>query len=68
MLNGMRWIVRSGTQWRKLPEAYGPWQSVYAFAKWQDDGTLRNVLHELAEDADMEKASIGSTCIKAHET
>ena len=34
MLNGMLWIARSGTQWRELPEAYGPWQSVYArFAK-----------------------------------
>ena len=36
MLNGMLWIVRSGAQWRELPEAYDPWQSVYArFAKWQ---------------------------------
>ena len=38
MLNGMLWIVRSGAQWRGRPEAYGPWQSVYArFAKWRDD-------------------------------
>ena len=29
MLNGMLWITRSGAQWRELPEAYGPWQSVY---------------------------------------
>ena len=29
MLNGMLWIARSGAQWRELPEAYGPWQSVY---------------------------------------
>lgn len=36
MLNGMLWVVRSGTQWRELPETYGPWQSVYArFAKWR---------------------------------
>ena len=36
MLNGMLWIARSGAQWRELPEAYGPWQSVYArFAKWR---------------------------------
>ena len=34
ILNGMLWIVRSGAQWRELPEAYGPWQSVYTrFAK-----------------------------------
>ena len=30
MLNGMFWIARSGAQWRELPEAYDPWQSVYA--------------------------------------
>jgi len=30
MLNGMLWIARSGAQRRELPEAYGPWQSVYA--------------------------------------
>ena len=36
MLNGMLWIARSGAQWKELPEAYGPWQSVYArFAKWR---------------------------------
>ena len=28
MLNGLLWIVRSGAQWREMPEAYGPWQSV----------------------------------------
>ena len=55
MLNGMLWIVRSGAQWRELPEAYGPWQSVYArFAKWRDDGTLERVFHTLSGDEDME--------------
>ena len=69
MLNGMLWIVRSGAQWRELPEAYGPWQSVYArFAKWRDDGTLETVFHALSEDADMENLSIDSTCIKVHES
>ena len=44
MLNGMLWIARSSAQWRELPEAYDPWQFVYArFAKWRDDGTPKNV-------------------------
>ena len=69
MLNGMLWIVRSGAQWRELPEAYGPWQSVYArFAKWRDDGTLERVFHTLSGDADMENLSVDSTCIKIHES
>lgn len=67
MLNGMLWIVRSGAQWRELPEAYGPWQSVYArFAKWRDYGTLEKIFHALSADADMENLSIDSTCIKVH--
>ena len=62
MLNGMLWIVRSGAQWRELPAAYGPWQSVYArFSKWRDDGTLEAVFHALSGDADMENLSVDST-------
>ena len=69
MLNGMLWIARSGAQWRELPEAYGPWQSVYArFAKWRDDGTLETVFRALSADADMENLSLDSTCIKVHES
>ncbi len=68
MLNGMLWIARSGAQWRELPEAYGPWQSVYArFAKWWHDSTLRAVFWALPEDADMENMSMDSTCIKVYE-
>ena len=69
MVNGMLWIARSGAQWRELPEAYAPWQSVYArFAKWRDDGTLETIFHTLSADADMENLSIDSTCIKVHES
>ena len=69
MLNGMLWIARSGAQWRELPEAYGPWQSVYArFAKWREDGTLKKVFRALSEDADTENLSMDSTCIKVHES
>ena len=69
MLNGMFWIVRSGAQWRELPEAYGLWQSVYArFAKWRDDGTLEAIFRALSADADMENLSLDSTCIKVHES
>ena len=55
MLNEMLWIVRSGAQWRELPEAYGPWQSVYArFAKRRDDGTLEAIFRALSAGNDDE--------------
>jgi transposase len=69
MLNGMLWVARSGAQWRELPEAYGPWQSVYArFAKWRDNGVLEAIFRALSQDADMENLSIDSTSIKVHES
>ena len=69
MLNGMLWIVRSEAQWRELPEAYGPWQSVYArFAKWRDNGTLETIFCALSADADMENLCLDSTYIEVHES
>ena len=69
MLNGMLWIVRSGAQWRELPERYGPWQSVYSrFRKWRDSGVLEKVFHVLSQDADMENLNIDSTSIRVHES
>jgi len=69
MLNGMPWMVRSGAQWRELPEVYGPWQSVYArFAKWRDDGALETVFHALSAHADIENWIVDSSCIKVYES
>ena len=34
MLNGILWILRTGSPWRDLPERFGPWQTVY------DHGTI----------------------------
>lgn len=69
MLNGMLWITRSGSQWRNLPECYGPWESVYSrFRKWQENGVLEAVFQMLSSDADMENLSIDSTSIRVHES
>ena len=69
MLNGMLWMVRCGSQWRELPERYGPWQSVYArFAKWRDDDLWERIFAELNKDSDMENLSIDSTCVKVHQS
>jgi hypothetical protein len=33
MLNGVLWVLMTGSPWRDLPERYGPWQTVYTFFK-----------------------------------
>ncbi len=68
MLNGILWIARSGAPWRDLPERYGAWSSVYRrFKEWQESGLFRQIFKELAEDADLQDASLDSTYIKAHQ-
>ena len=41
IVNAIFWILRTGSQWRNLPDHYPKWQSVYYyFSKWKKDGTL----------------------------
>ena len=48
ILNGMFWILRSGSSWRDLPERYGPWQTVYHwFNQWRKQGIFDQMLERL---------------------
>ena len=39
VVNGILWILRTGSQWLNLPEEFPKWQVVYYyFRKWQADG------------------------------
>ena len=39
VLNGILFRVRTGIQWRDLPERYGPWQTVYSrYRRWSRSG------------------------------
>ena len=51
VLNGALWILRTGAQWADLPDRYPPYQTCHrCFQEWCRDGTLRRILHRLAED------------------
>ena len=48
MLNGILWILRTGSPRRHLPERFGPWQTVYDhFAKWRALGAYDRILEAL---------------------
>ena len=46
MLNGILWILRTGSPWRDLPERFGPWQTVDDhFATWWTMGVNDRIEH-----------------------
>ena len=53
MLDGVLWVLKTGAQWRDLPDRFGPWKTVYGrFARWRDDGTLDRAVARLQRDLD----------------
>ncbi|WP_246202314.1 transposase [Spirosoma agri] len=44
------WLLRTGGQWRNLPDCWPPWQAVYAhFNIWKSDGTFERLNAALNE-------------------
>ena len=74
ILNGILWILRTGSQWRALPERYGSWKTVSSrFYRWQKAGVWDCVLAALQRQADGEGRLdwslhfVESTVVRAHQ-
>ncbi|MFF7925400.1 IS5 family transposase [Streptomyces mirabilis] len=73
VINGVLYRVRTGVQWRDLPERFGPWETVYKrHRRWSADGTWKMLLSRIqaAEDAagGIDWAvSVDSTSVRAHQ-
>ena len=69
VLDGVFWIVRTGAQWRDLPDHFGNWSSVHRqFRRWTPNG-LWDFLLEALNDTDAVAAGlqmIDGTIIRAH--
>ncbi|MFD5514029.1 IS5 family transposase [Streptomyces sp. NPDC127051] len=73
VINGVLYRVRTGVQWRDLPERFGPWETVYKrHRRWSADGTWAMLLSRIqaAEDAAGRigwDVSVDSTAVRARQ-
>jgi transposase len=48
VFNGLRWLVRTGAQWRMLPHDLPPWPAVYQQTqRWLAAGVFEAIVHDL---------------------
>ena len=48
VFNGLRWIVRTGAQWRWMPHDFPPWYVIYQQSRrWVKAGVFESLVHDL---------------------
>ncbi len=74
VLDGILWILRTGSPWRSLPEHYGSWKTVSSrFYRWQMAGVWERILSALQQQTDDEGRLdwtlhfVDSTVVRAHQ-
>ena len=67
-VEGVLWIVRTGSPWRDLPEVFGDWNSVFRrFSRWSAKGVWWRIFAAMADDQVFEVWIVDSTIIRAHQ-
>lgn len=67
-VEGVLWIVRTGSPWRDLPEVFGEWNSVFRrFSRWSAKGVWARIFTAMSADPDFEYLIVDSTIVRAHQ-
>jgi transposase len=68
VLNGIFYILRTGSPWRDLPERYGPYTTVYnRFNRWAKKGVWLGIFEALASQSPQSLQFIDSSIVRAHQ-
>lgn len=67
-VEGVLWIVLTGSPWRDLPEVFGDWNSVFRrFSRWSAKGVWWRMFDAMSDDPDFEYLIVDSTVVRAHQ-
>ena len=69
-LEGILPLLRTGTPWRDLPQAYGAWHTIYMrWQRWVERGVWWNILMLLKrlKRIDLHIVFLDSTIVRAHQ-
>jgi putative transposase len=67
-VNGVMWVLRTGTLWRHLPEQYGQWKNVHnRFLRWEKAGIWEKIFAVLMQDPKNHYAIIDSMLVRAYQ-
>ena len=67
-VDGVLWVLRSGAEWKDLPEEHGKWKSVRdRYTRWARAGIWKKVFQVLLDDPDDRYVMIDSTIVRTHQ-
>ena len=70
-LNAVLYVMENGCKWRRLPEHFGNWHTIYTrMNRWSKNGVWDRVFAKLQEEGvlsvELKVVSLDSTSIKVH--
>src|ERR1700734_2908295 len=68
VLNGIFWVLRSGSPWADVPERYGPPTTIYnRFNRWRKAGVWDKLMDAIIKAHDGKVQMIDSSVVRVHQ-
>jgi transposase len=68
VLNGIFWVLRSGSPWRDLPERYGPYTTCYnRLVRWRKAGVWDRLMDAVSAAHAGDTQMIDSSSVRVHQ-